>query len=1055
MTFPSLDSVPAALFSTRKLLGYTPAFAERFFPDPTGKPPSLTVNTFLGDTNVGFTREIKQLKPDTTLEREVRISTPKGDHTFRVSAGVTMSDNERNVTLVLQDVHAYVTTIRALEESESRARVLVETRAAAIALIRRGQFVHVNRGFLELFGYLLREDLVGKDVTSVVAGREKKNIADLLQRPLTDERPPERFEYTGVRKDGTRISVQVLEELIELEGDPTLLWYHVDISHLRSAQQDVIRRRKENEILEHILETLHKTVDRGELVSGSLHAALRWFSYESGCVLTVNAPRTEFVLEHHENLSERLQDALREQNMTEGLTGFLVKTMEPIRFRIDEYPPYLPYRALFESEGVQRIVCLPLGGAGGVVGIVLLFSHRVVEHEDTHAEFLPTVARHLGFALDKAVQHQSTAHNAKAFQRALESVSDVVYEITPNGIYRYCSPVIESLTGYKVQEVTATADAWRAMVHPDDRSLLSQRISRQSGQEQEFVLEYRILPKGKAAYRWVRDSVRYRRDSNGVVEAIHGLITDVTAARTEMLELRRAEQVLRGIVDAMGDALMMTDLEGKILDVNNAFSILTGYNRSEALGQVLPYPWLHEEQMATFVQWLNTLRETKKVSDFDMRWVRRDGADIAISLSTTLLRSETGEPIAILNLARDINERQRQGEQIRQSNRQLALLNGISQGLTGALDTQSVFEVLHAQMLEPLSYDLLSYHEYDPVAKVLLPVFDAGPDGETLSRMSREPLPLADSPNLSGVVTTREPWQGEGDDGKPSILVPVVSKDHILGILQLIREGQEPFDEMHLRIVASIANLVAIALERVASHEETVANAREIAFRNEELDRFAYVVSHDLKEPLITINGYTRLALDGGGARMGEEVRQHLDSVMRASVRMKQLIDDLLTLSRVGRQRGQPAIVSVGRNLAELVHDLQYTLHDRNAKVEYPSELPSVRYDPTHLSMVFRNLIVNGVKYNQNETRFVQISARRVGQTWEFSVADNGMGIEARDAEKIFMIFQRLDPADGAGGTGAGLTIVKKIVESYGGDIRLESIPGEGSTFTFTIPDHG
>jgi len=1055
MTLLSLESVPAAVFSSRKLVGFTHGFAECFFPDPAGKPPSLTINTFLGTLNAAFAKEIRQLKPRAHLERDVRLMTPKGEQTYRVRASVAIHNDERHVTLILQDVHTYVGSIRTLVESEARSRVLVETRAAAIALVRQSRFVYVNKGFLELFGYMLREDLVGKDVITVVAGREKKAITERLERPVTADLPFERFEYTGVRKDGSRVYVQVLEEAIELEGDPTLLWYHVDISHLRTAQQDIVRDRKQNEILDHILEALHKTVDRGELVTESLHAALRWFSYEGGCLLSVNNARTGFSLEHHENLSDRLRGALQEQSMTEGLTGYIVKTMEPVRFTIDEYPPYLPYKALFESEGVKRIVCLPLAGTAGVVGIMLLLSQRSVEHEDTHAEFLSTVARHLGFALDKAVQHHATKLRADGHQVALESVSDVVYELSPNGTYRYCSPVIERLTGYKVREVTATADAWRAMVHPDDRSLLSQRISRQAGGDDEFALEYRILPKGKAAYRWVRDAVRFRRDSNGGIEAVHGILTDITPAKTAELELRRAEQVLRGVVDAMGDALMMTDLEGRILDVNNAFSHLTGYPRAETLGQSLPYPWLQEEQMATFVQWLNTLRETKKVSDFDMRWVRRDGTGVAISLSTTLLRSETGEPIAILNLARDISERQRQGELIRQTNRQLALLHGIGQGLTGALDTQTVFAVIHEHMRDPVAYDLLSYHEFDQVSGVLLPVFVAAPAGGIIADASRDARPVADSTLISGVIASQEPWMGTGEDGKPCILVPVLSKGRVLGILELRRESPEAFEDAHLQIVASIANLVAIALERVALHDETVANAKEIALRNEELDRFAYVVSHDLKEPLITINGYTRLALDGGGARMGDEQRHHLESIMRSSVRMKQLIDDLLTLSRVGRTQGQLAIVGVGRILSDLVHDLEYTLHDRNATVEFAAELPSVRYDPTHLTMVFRNLIVNAIKYNQSEARLVKIAAERAGAFWEFSVTDNGMGIDTRDFEKIFAIFQRLDPTDGAGGTGAGLTMVKKIVESYGGSIRLKSEKGKGTTFTFTVPDHG
>ncbi|HSQ74844.1 MAG TPA: PAS domain S-box protein, partial [Bacteroidota bacterium] len=698
----------------RKLLGYTRAFAERFFRDPAGKPPSLTLNTVVGDWNVTFAREIKAMRPDTSLEREVRIATPKGEHAFRVTASANVADDERTTTLILEDVQAYVTTIRSLEESEARARVLIETRSAAIALIRQGKFVYVNKGYLELFGYLLREDLVGKDVSTVVAGRERKNIAERLQRPLSADTPLERFEYTGVRKDGSRVNVQVLEELIDVEGEPTLLWYHVDVTHLRTAQQDVVRERRENEILSHILESLHKSVDRSEVIPPGLHASLRWFSYESGCALMVNDTNTGFLLEHQENLSERLQDALRDLNMNEGLGGFLMKTMEPVRFTIEEYPPYLPHKSLFESEGVKRIICFPLSGSEGAVGIVILLSQRSVEHEDTHASFLPTVARHLGFAVDKSVKHQVTAQRAAGYQTALESLSDVVYETTPNGQYRYCSPGIERLTGYKVREVTASSDAWRAIVHPDDRSLLSQRISRQSDQEQEFVLEYRILPRGKAAYKWVRDAVRYRRDANGVILAIYGVVSDITASKTGGPEVQRSVSMSTRAVGEMRDALG----EGNQIV------------RSEG------------DQIAR-------------------------GADDRTGLSAGEQESRN----AANRMAGSVSEDQGSGEEFRQTDRQLAMLGAISQGLAGALDTQSVFAQLHEQMREPLTYGQLSYHEFDPATNKLLPVFEAGPDGDGgVTGSSRDALNVDDFPLFARAVSTKEPWSGEGDEGKSELL---------------------------------------------------------------------------------------------------------------------------------------------------------------------------------------------------------------------------------------------------------------------------------------------
>jgi PAS domain S-box-containing protein len=1058
MIHPSLDTVPAAVFAARKILSHTPGFASRFFSDPDGKAPNFTLNTFLGDRNIAVARELKQLPAGATRDYELRLNTPKGEAYFQIAAFVAVTDDERTVTLVLHDIHAFVSRIRTLEESEARARVLVETRTAALAIVRNGLFLYVNKGFLELFGYMLREDLIGKEVAVIVAGREKKGVTEHAQRALEETTPPERFEFTGRRKDGSRIHVQVLDELIEPDGEPARLWYFVDISHLRNEQEDVERNGRQNEILQHILESLHRSVERPVLVRDSLHACLRWFGYEAGAVLVVNDERNAFQLEQTENISEKIAAVLASVNMTEGFGGFMVKTMEPVRFTIAEYPAYLPYRALFEGEGVRRVLFFPLGGENGPAGIMLLFSMKDVEQEPTSAAFLGLACGHLGFALSKAVKYNATGVRATALETGIESLAGVVYDAAPTGVFRYLSPAVERLTGYTIAEITRTPDAWRAMVHPDDRSMVSERITRQSGSEQEFALEYRILPKGKAAYRVVRDMVRYRRDANGMVEAIHGFVADITDRSESKADCSHVEDMTRGIVDAMSDALMMTDLQGKILDVNNAFSMLTGYTRAEAIGYELPYPWLQEAQMAAYVHWLDALRESQRVTDFDMQWVRRDGATIAISVSTTILRNAAGDPIAILNIARDINERQRQGEEIRQANRQLSLVNAIGLGLTGASDAPTVLNEVHEHLKDAIGYSTLVYRRFDRVAGTLTRVYCGGDacgidQGYSENADQKNVIPLTADHGAAEVIRTDASWLGE-QDGEATMLVPVVTRGATLGVLRFRRPAEEPFGDGDLRMASSIATLVAIALERVALHEATVASAREIARRNEELDRFAYVVSHDLKEPLITISGYTRLAIEDGGVRMSDESKQHLESVMRAVARMKQLIDDLLTLSRVGRPAHQVPSIPVSQVLSDVLRDLEFLLVDRHARVEFPPDMPVVPYDSTHLAMVFRNLIVNGIKYNRTDVPVIRIAATEAPTEWTFSVADNGIGIEPGEFQKIFMVFQRLNPADGIGGTGAGLTIVKQIVESYGGTIRVESEPDGGSTFTFTVPRH-
>jgi len=278
------------------------------------------------------------------------------------------------------------------------------------------------------------------------------------------------------------------------------------------------------------------------------------------------------------------------------------------------------------------------------------------------------------------------------------------------------------------------------------------------------------------------------------------------------------------------------------------------------------------------------------------------------------------------------------------------------------------------------------------------------------------------------------------------------SKETVVGVLSLTRATADTFSESHLRLFESIANLTEIALEKATLHDDTVNKAREIEERNKELDDFTYVVSHDLKEPLITIEGYSKILLKDYNAALDQDGKEYLETVVQSSGHMKNLIDDLLTLSRLGHVKEAAEVVSSGEVVMDVVHDIQFTLHERNALVEVTTELPEVRYNRTQLGIVFRNLIANAVKFNDKPQPKVEISAREEKQDYVFSVKDNGIGIEERYFERIFMIFQRLHRKEEFRGTGAGLTIVKKIVENHHGRIWVNSTLGEGTTFSFTIP---
>jgi signal transduction histidine kinase len=219
---------------------------------------------------------------------------------------------------------------------------------------------------------------------------------------------------------------------------------------------------------------------------------------------------------------------------------------------------------------------------------------------------------------------------------------------------------------------------------------------------------------------------------------------------------------------------------------------------------------------------------------------------------------------------------------------------------------------------------------------------------------------------------------------------------------------------------------------------------------NLKLEEFTHVVSHDLKEPLRTMAVFTQYLIDDYGPRLDGEAQDYLNRIHRASLRMRHMIDDLLKLSSIGTRQENLEKISLAEVIEQLREDLKARLE--NVTLIVPPTLPTVFANRTLLLALFGNLISNAIKYNDKPHKQVEVSWTPQGAFYHFTVRDNGIGIEERYLNKVFELFERLNPRDDYESTGAGLAICKRIVEEYGGRIWVESKVGEGSAFHFTLP---
>jgi len=261
---------------------------------------------------------------------------------------------------------------------------------------------------------------------------------------------------------------------------------------------------------------------------------------------------------------------------------------------------------------------------------------------------------------------------------------------------------------------------------------------------------------------------------------------------------------------------------------------------------------------------------------------------------------------------------------------------------------------------------------------------------------------------------------------------------------------------------------IRYAIDRKRNELALAEQARALARSNAELEDFAYIASHDLKEPLRGIRNYADFFIEDHGAKVSEEGLQQLQTIVRLTKRLEDLIETLLHYSRVGRVDLAMVETDLQDIMVQVLDSLQISLQEAGVEVRFPKPLPTIVCDQARVAEIFRNLVTNAMKYNDKEEKWIEIGFHaNEGETAPtnghgspsphrkpivFYVRDNGIGIPEKHRDSVFRIFRRLHGRDKyGGGTGAGLTVVKKVVERHEGKIWLESEVGEGTTFYFTL----
>lgn len=509
-------------------------------------------------------------------------------------------------------------------------------------------------------------------------------------------------------------------------------------------------------------------------------------------------------------------------------------------------------------------------------------------------------------------------------------------------------------------------------------------------------------------------------------------------------DLRREQERNRAILNSITDGFLACDAQLTVQYANPAAERLLGLHREALLGHALTdaLPW-RDGVLDGILHRTVTPGQTL-------------GAELHVPRTGLWLGVRLFPVGNGLNLYfGDITARVERHERERQATARLRQLYDASLALNTALLPDDMHTLIVTQAREVLgahaaALALALYPGQQPVLHLVATA------GET-SDLPVPPAPLSrDHP----LTLTPEP---AGVPGR-WLSLPLLRDGEPLGVLGVVLEHATPsVDERTLLL--TYAELCAQALDRAslaeAEREHRHTLERRVQERtaslersNRELEQFAYVASHDLKEPLRTVSSFAQLLQSRHGAQLDERGVRYLDIVIDGAQRMFTLIEDVLAMARVSHAAA-PRPVQLGPLVRDVLTSLDSLCRETGAQVTV-HPLPTVQGDPTQFAQLFQNLLGNALKFRrEGVTPRVQVSAERDGSGWLFRVEDNGIGIEQQYLQQVFTVFQRLHTRQVYAGNGIGLSVCQKIVEGRGGHIWLESQPGHGTTVLFTLPGTG
>jgi PAS domain S-box-containing protein len=609
-----------------------------------------------------------------------------------------------------------------------------------------------------------------------------------------------------------------------------------------------------------------------------------------------------------------------------------------------------------------------------------------------------------------------------------DETPDAIVIANPGGTVVYWNSRAEAVFGYDSAE--AVGRSLNELIDPPDQPAQEREDPGQTLETAIVTIEA-VRQRNDGSLVYVDISTKAVRNAEGEIEFLLSSIKDVTHLKV-LRDAKFVHSKFGSLLESTPDGNVMVNATGRIVFTNSQADKLLGYECKELRGklveELLPERFRGAQvdhpgyRAAFFVE----PRARTMGAGLELYALRKDGSEFPVEISLSPFETEAG--ILVSGTIRDITERKRAEEVLRQSEERFRLLvKGVQEYAIFMLSPQGnvVSWNKGAERIKGYKVDeIIGKHFscfYTPEA-----IAQGKPEQELRTAMEHGQM-------------SEEGWRVRKDGQKfwtSVVITALFDKDGCLqGFAKISRDMTEA------KQIEQALNDKNIKLQE---------NAEELARSNRDLQQFAYVASHDLQEPLRMVASFTQLLAKRYQDKLDQDAQDFIKYAVDGATRMQALISDLLAYSRVDRQEKPLKLTNCDAILEQVLVNLKLAIFDSGAVITHDL-LPVMMADAAQLGQLFQNLLGNAIKFRSEKPTRVHFSSERNGNGWKISVQDNGIGISPEYRERVFLIFQRLHTTAEYPGTGIGLAICKKIVERHGGRIWIESPPEGGSIFSFTL----